>query len=251
MAEGQEGRTVLKTDRLAKEYKSGLFLNRRRVRALHDLSLEVRQGEVFGFLGPNGAGKTTTLQLIIGISRPSGGSIKIFGKPFFCGETWPLGRIGYVPENTFLPGDMTARELFVFFAQLHGLPRSVILERIPLLCDKVGLSANPAGLIRNLSMGQRRLLDLALALVHDPDLVFFDEPTVYLDPLAVERFIHIILFLKEKGKTVFLSSHTLTLIEKLSDRIGIIASGQLLRVAPARDFAAEGGLEKVFLGMVK
>jgi len=100
-------------------------------------------------------------------------------------------------------------------------------------------------------MGQRRLLDLVLALVHDPDLVFFDEPTVYLDPLAVERFRDIVGMLKKKGKTVFLSSHTLPLIERLSDRVAVIARGRLLRVAPAQDFAAEGGLETVFLQLVK
>jgi len=216
------------------------------------LSLEVRRGEIFGFLGPNGAGKTTTLHMLAGISRPTAGGIEIFGKPFRCGQIWPLSRIGYVPESTYLPGDMTMTELLSFFARLYGLPGAAVRERISSMFEMMGFVLRErATFVRSLSMGQRRLLDLALALVHDPDLIFFDEPTVYLDPLAVERFRGIIGMLKKKGKTIFLSSHTLPLIERLSDRVAVIARGRLLRVASAQDFAAEGGLERVFLQLVK
>ncbi len=247
-----EESVVLKTRGLFKEYKSGPVFFRKTVRAVIDLDLDVRRGEVFGFLGPNGAGKTTTLHMLAGISRPTAGDIEVFGKPFRCGQTWPLARIGYVPESTYLPADMTMTELLSFFARLYGLPGAVVRERTASMFEMIGfVPRERATFVRSLSMGQRRLLDLALALAHDPDLVFFDEPTVYLDPLAVERFRDIVGMLKKKGKTVFLSSHTLPLIERLSDRVAVIARGRLLRVASAQDFAAEGGLEQVFLHLVK
>ncbi|MDD5538273.1 MAG: ABC transporter ATP-binding protein [Candidatus Omnitrophica bacterium] len=247
-----EENVVLKTQGLFKEYKSGPVFFQKTIPAVVDLDLEVRRGEVFGFLGPNGAGKTTTLHMLAGISRPSAGAIEIFGRSFRCGQIWPLHRIGYVPESTYLPGDMTMTELLSFFARLYGLPGTTVRERISRMFEMIGFVLRErATFVRSLSMGQRRLLDLVLALVHDPDLVFFDEPTVYLDPLAVERFRDIVGMLKKKGKTVFLSSHTLPLIERLSDRVAVIARGRLLRVAPAQDFAAEGGLETVFLQLVK
>ncbi|MFB3919455.1 hypothetical protein BU251_08060 [Candidatus Velamenicoccus archaeovorus] len=247
-----EENIVLKTQSLSKEYKSGPVFFQKKVRAVIDLTLDVRRGEVFGFLGPNGAGKTTTLHMLAGISRPTAGGIEIFGKPFRCGQIWPLSRIGYVPESTYLPADMTMTELLSFFARLYGLPGATVRERIASMFEMIGFVLRErATFVRSLSMGQRRLLDLALALVHDPDLIFFDEPTVYLDPLAVERFRGIIGMLKKKGKTIFLSSHTLPLIERLSDRVAVIARGRLLRVASAQDFAAEGGLEPIFLQLVK
>lgn len=220
--------------------------------AVCGIDFSVRYRECFGLLGPNGAGKTTTLHMLAGISRPSAGAIEVFGRPFRCGQIGPLHRIGYVPESTYLPADMTMTELLSFFARLYGLPGATVRERISDMFEMIGfVPRERATFVRSLSMGQRRLLDLVLALAHDPDLIFFDEPTVYLDPLAVERFRDIVGMLKKKGKTVFLSSHTLPLIERLSDRVAIIAKGHLLRVAPAQDFAAEGGLEPVFLQLVK
>lgn len=244
-------RTILKTAGLRKEFRKGIFSGGGSIVAVCGLDLELRQGEIFGFLGPNGAGKTTTLRMLTGIVKPTAGRIEVFGKGFVCPQTWPLSRIGFVPENSSLPGYMTVLEILLFFAKLCGVPRDVLIPRLKRLLEVSGLAPERNILIAKLSMGKRRLVDFLLALVNDPDLVFLDEPTVYLDPLAVERFSNIILSLKEEGKTILMSSHSLPLIEKLSDNIGIINEGRLLKSGPRQEFLGQGRLEEEFLRMIK
>ena len=241
---------VIKLTRLRKEFGSG-WLSQGRVCAVCDLDLEVRRGEVFGFLGPNGAGKTTTLRMLTGITRPTAGMIELFGEPFSCPQTKPLTRIGFVSENTAVPGYMTVMEILLFFAKLAGMSDASARERILRLLQTTGMSLDAKTIIRKLSMGQKRLVDFMLALVNDPDLIFLDEPTVYLDPLVVEHFSQTILELKARGKTVFMSSHTLPLIEKLSDRVAIIHKGRLLKVGRRDEISGPGGMEKEFLRIIK
>lgn len=241
---------VIKVSGLCKDFRSG-FLSRSSVHAVQNLDLEIRQGEVFGFLGPNGAGKTTTLRMLTGIAKPTSGKMELFGKSFSCPQTWPLSRIGFVSENTAIPGYMTVSEILTFFAKLNGLSDFRARERILRLMDTTGMSLDARSLVRKLSMGQKRLVDFMLALVNDPEIIFLDEPTVYLDPLVVDRFSQAVRDLKAKGKTIFMSSHTLPLIEKLADRVAIIHKGRLLKVGDRAEFMGPAGMEEEFLRMIR
>ncbi|MFA5039436.1 MAG: ABC transporter ATP-binding protein [Candidatus Omnitrophota bacterium] len=247
----EQSPAIIKVCGLGKEFRSSALFSRARVRAVWDLNFEVRRGEIFGFLGPNGAGKTTTLHLLTGISKPSAGSIELFGKAFRCPQTWPLERIGFVPENTLASEYLTVTEILTFFSRIYGLTDDVTIDRIQSLLEMTGLTQERFVLVRKLSMGQRRLVDFMLALVNDPDIIFLDEPTVYLDPLAVERFREAVLILKNRGKTIFMSSHTLPLIEKLSDRIALISKGRVLKIGERQDFLRQGSMEEEFLRLIK
>lgn len=242
---------ILRTERLTKYFISRSFFSQEKVAAVDDLALEVHRGEIFGFVGPNGAGKTTTLNMIVGITQPSGGGIEIFGEPFAAGDIKPLKKIGYVPETTFLPEYFTVTELMDFYARIFDIPSDAKAERIRYLLEMFGLLRERHVLLENLSMGQRRLVDIMQALINDPDLILLDEPTVYLDPVIMERLRAVLLHLKESGKTVLMSSHMLPEIERLSDRLAVIDHGRLLKVGPKSDFMLHGSVEDEFLRLVK
>jgi ABC-2 type transport system ATP-binding protein len=215
------------------------------------MDLEVKGGEIFGFLGSNGAGKTTSLNMMMGLIRPTSGSIEIFGKKFISGDIEPLGRMGYVPETTSLPDFFTIHDLLDFYAQLFLIPSAIKNERINGLCELMGLSKEKHTLIKNLSMGQRRLVDIMQALINDPKLILLDEPTVYLDPLIIERLRSILFYLKGFGKTIIMSSHMLSEIGKLSDRLAVIHQGKILKICSMEDFLKQGSIEEAFLKLVK
>lgn len=245
------GRVVLKVKSLTKNYHTRVFLTSRKITAVDMLDLEIIEGEIFGFLGPNGAGKTTTLNMVVGVTEPSSGEIEIFGRPFKSSGIEALSRVGYVPEATLLPGYLTVVEFLDFCARLFDLSRKVRRERILLLLEMVGLLKEKNTLLTNLSMGQRRLIDIIQALINDPDLILLDEPTVYLDPLVMEHLRRILCHLKENGKTVVFSSHVISEIEKIADRVAIIDHGKLLKVGPKEDFIKQGPMEEEFLRIVK
>ena len=247
----KEKLVLVKTRQLSKQYVSRSFLKRKNVEAVKGLDLEIYDGEIFGFVGPNGAGKTTTLNMLVGITQSSGGAIEMFGRPFKAGDIEPLRYIGYVPETTSLPDYFTVVGLLDFYAQLFGIPKKTKRERIGRLLDMVGLFDERYTLIKNLSMGQRRLVDFMQALINDPRLVLLDEPTVYLDPVIMERFRLILNTLRKQGKTILMSSHILPEVEKLSDRVAIIHRGILLKIGPKKDFMQHGSIEKEFLRLVK
>lgn len=242
---------VLKTKGLTKHYFSREFFSLKKVTAVNLLDLKIIKGEIFGFLGPNGAGKTTTLNMLVGITQPSAGEIEIFDRRIKTGDTFFLERIGYVPEATLLPGYLTVAEFLDFCAQLFDISRKVRYERIIELLDMVGLLRERNTLLKNLSMGQRRLMDIIQALINDPELILMDEPTVYLDPLIMEHLRTILAHLKELGKTVIFSSHVISEIEKIADRVAIIDRGVLLKVGPKKDFMLGSTLEETFLRIVK
>lgn len=244
-------RIVLKTKSLTKHYFSREFFSLKKVTAVNRLDLEIIKGEIFGFLGPNGAGKTTTLNMLVGITQPSSGEIEIFGQPLKPAEMSFLEAIGYVPEATVLPGYLTVAEFLDFCAQLFDISKKVRYERIVRLLEMVGLLKERNTLLKNLSMGQRRLIDIIQALINDPALILMDEPTVYLDPLVMEHLRTILSHLKEMGKTVIFSSHMISEIEKIADRVAIIDHGKLLKVGPKKDFISHSTLEEEFLRIVK
>jgi ABC-2 type transport system ATP-binding protein len=219
---------VLKTVGLTKTYTD--FWGRPRVTALTDLSLEVRQGEVFGLLGPNGGGKTTTIKLLLGLLRPTRGDAFVFGKD--PGDRAAKQLIGYLPEETYLYKFLNAEETLCFFGSLFDLPSKVSKARSQELIELVGLGHARKRRLGEYSKGMARRLGLAQALINDPQLVVLDEPTSGLDPIGSAEVKDLILRLKQAGKTVLLCSHLLADVEDVCDRIAILHQGVLREMGP-------------------
>jgi ABC-2 type transport system ATP-binding protein len=219
---------VLRTVHLTKVYAD--FWGRPRVKALDDLSLEVRAGEVFGLLGPNGSGKTTTIKLLLGLLRPTAGDAFVFGRD--PGDRSVKARIGYLPEETYLYRFLDADETLRFFGRLFALPEAVIRQRAGELIELVGLGRARKRRLGEYSKGMARRLGLAQALINDPDLVVLDEPTSGLDPIGSAEVKDLIVRLKRQGKTVLLCSHLLADVEDVCDRIAIVHQGVLRECGP-------------------
>ncbi len=222
---------VLRTIRLGKRYAD--FWGRARVTALTDLSLEVRQGEVFGLLGPNGSGKTTTIKLLLGLIRATSGDAFVFGRD--PSDRVVKNRIGYLPEETYLYRFLDAEETLAFFGRLFGLDSATIRARSKALIAEVGLERAARRRLGEYSKGMARRLGLAQALINDPDLVILDEPTSGLDPIGSAEVKNLIVRLKARGKTVLLCSHLLADVEDVCDRIAILHQGVLRECGPVAD----------------
>jgi len=210
---------------LSKSYASG-WPGRPPFVALDGLSLTVSRGEVFGFLGPNGAGKTTTLKILMGLVRPTGGTASLLGQP--AGDVETRRRIGFLPESPYFYDYLTAEEFLQFYARLAGLGTAVMQQRVIELLTLVGLIDAKTRQLRTFSKGMLQRIGLAQALIHDPELVILDEPMTGLDPVGRKQVRDIILNLKDRGKTLFFSTHILHDVELICDRVGIIMKGRLL-----------------------
>jgi ABC-2 type transport system ATP-binding protein len=216
---------AIRTDALTKYFSVG-FWRPRPYRALDALTLSVGQGEVFGFLGPNGAGKTTTLKLLMQLIYPTSGRAEILGRP--VGDVQTRRRIGYLPENPYFYDYLTAEELLQYFASLFGYAPAERRRRASALLDEVGIGAERRFQLRKFSKGMLQRVGIAQALINDPEVVFFDEPMSGLDPLGRREIRHLILRLREQGRTVFFSSHVLADAEALCSRVAIVAAGRLI-----------------------
>jgi ABC-2 type transport system ATP-binding protein len=203
------------THQLSKRYGDTL--------ALDSLDLEVREGEIYGFLGPNGAGKTTTIRLLLGLHRPSGGRAEVFGIDCWRDPVTAHRRVAYVPGEPFLWPSLTSAETLEFLARLHGgtdrAYRDVLVRRFQLDADKK---------VRALSKGNRQKVQLIAGLATRADLLLLDEPTSGLDPLMEVAFRECVAEARERGQTVFLSSHILSEVEAVCDRVGILKAGRLI-----------------------
>ncbi|MDD3089920.1 MAG: ABC transporter ATP-binding protein [Candidatus Omnitrophica bacterium] len=221
--------------------------------ALNGLTIEVARGEIFGFLGPNGAGKTTTIKLILGILRPGKGAVSVLG----LDPSRPYSRasIGYMPENADYYRFMTPAELLHMYGMMFGIGKKALTRRIDELLDLVGLSAHSRRQIGTFSKGMTQKVSFAQALINDPELLVLDEPTGGLDPLARRVMRDVILTLKAKGKTIFFSSHELSEVEIVSDRIGILQRGRLVAAGTVRELLSSKGteetLENYFLKIIE
>ncbi len=191
--------------------------------ALRDLDLEVRPGEVFGFLGPNGAGKSTTIRLLLGELRPTNGSASVLGAT--PRDVAIRARLGYVPADLSLWPAMTGRQTLAFFAKLRG---GVEATRMSGLAERLGADLDKR--VGELSTGNRQKIGLIAAFMHRPDLLVLDEPNAGLDPLVQHEFWAMMREAADEGRTVFLSSHTLSEVERVADRVAIIRSGELIAV---------------------
>lgn len=214
----------IEIDGLTKDYLVG-FWRPRPYRALHDLSLTVEPGDVFGFLGPNGAGKSTAIKLLMQLIYPTSGTARILGRPL--GDVEMRRRIGFLPENPSFYDYLTAEELLTYFAGLFDIPAPERAARVSRVLDEVGLGAERRMRLRSYSKGMVQRVGIAQAILNDPEIVFFDEPMSGLDPLGRRDVRHLMLKLRDRGCTVFFSSHILSDAETLCSRVAIIAQGRL------------------------
>ncbi|MBE9129081.1 ABC transporter ATP-binding protein, partial [Coleofasciculus sp. LEGE 07081] len=218
---------AVQTSQLRKVYRTGFWLNQK-IESLQSCTLSVYKGETFGLLGPNGAGKTTLLKTLLGIVRPTAGRGWLLGKPL--GDRSTKQQIGYLPENAYFYDYLTGWEFLQLAAGLFQISKSIQQQRIPQLLELVGLSKSAAKKkqLRQYSKGMLQRIGMAQALINDPELVFLDEPMSGLDPMGRYQIRQIILSLKGQGKTIFFNSHILSDVEKICDRIAILAEGQLI-----------------------
>src|SRR5438874_4172575 len=223
---------AIHTEHLTKTYKD--FWGRDKVRALDDLSLTIRRGEVFGLLGPNGSGKSTTIKLLLGLIFPTRGTASVLGSP--AGDTTINERIGFLPEESYLYRFLNGEETLRFYGRLFKMDRRTLNKRVPELLDIVGLDAKARKRkLREYSKGMARRIRLAQALINNPELILLDEPTTGLDPIGTREMKDLILSLKAQGKTVLLCSHLLADVQDVCDRITILFKGKMQTLGEVRD----------------
>ncbi len=206
--------SVISTDHLTKDYGHG--------RGIFDVSLQIDEGECYGFLGPNGAGKTTTIRHIMGFSKPDKGSAAVLGLDSWKNSAVLQNSIGYLPGELTLPTDMTGTAFLRMMEDMRGVKRD---DRLNMLLERFDLDADIG--IKQMSLGVKRKLAVVTAFMHDPDILILDEPTSGLDPVMQEEFIRLVKEEKERGKTIFLSSHIFHEVDAVCDRIAIIRAGSI------------------------
>lgn len=201
------------------------FWGRPKVKAVQSINLEINQGEIFGLLGPNGSGKSTTIKMLLGLLKPTNGQIAVFGQRPRSAEI--KNKIGFLPEESYLYPFLTAEETLHFFGGLFGLSKGVRAERINELIKMVGLEHARNRILGEFSKGMARRIGLAQALIGDPQFLILDEPTSGLDPIGILEIKELILSLKKKGKTILLSSHLLSEVQDVCDRVCILFGGKV------------------------
>ena len=231
---------AIRTRDLSKDYFVG-FWRPRPYRALDGLTIEVAEGDIFGFLGPNGAGKTTTLKLLMQLVFPTSGVAEILGRP--VGDVTVRRRIGYLPENPYFYDHLTAEELLDYYGRLFGMASADRRRRVSSTLDRLGIGAERRLQLRKFSKGMLQRVGLAQAILNDPDVLFLDEPMSGLDPLGRRDVRALMLELRDQGRTIFFSSHILSDAEALCNQVAIVAKGRLAtagRLADLGEFAVQG-----------
>ena len=224
--------------------------------AVSNVTLQVREGEFFGFLGPNGAGKSTTIKMLCGLLRPDGGEIRIAGVDLYSDPLEVKRLIGVLPEETNLYERLTGEEYLLFAGQMYGLTKKEAVERTASLMELMELTEERKKLIVDYSMGMRKKVALAAALIHRPRVLFLDEPFNGIDPISVRSIRNVMRHLTERGTTIFITSHVMEVIEKLCSRVAIINNGQIVaegtlnQLRAAAQTGSDTSLEDVFLKLV-
>ena len=219
---------LVEADHLAKTFAFGFF--RKKVRAVVDVSFTVEKNEIFGFLGPNGAGKTTTLKMLMGLIFPSAGAARLFGRP--VDDRSAKHRLGFLPENPYFYDYLSGEELLDLMGRLFGLDRHERRKRARALLERVGLGRAEGRALRKYSKGMLQRLGIAQALINDPELVVLDEPMSGLDPIGRKEIRDLIVELKREGKTVLFSTHILSDVELICDRVAMVVGGRMRDVGP-------------------
>ena len=232
---------------LEKTYTVGFWRKTKKI-GLKSLSLEVQPGEVFGFLGPNGAGKTTTLKLLMGLIFPSAGTVRILGRDWR--DPWVRSRIGFLPEQPYFYDYLTPAELLDYYGTLSGVTASDRRLRIPKLLERVGLAEHARVQLRKFSKGMLQRVGIAQAVLHEPEIVFLDEPMSGLDPIGRREVRDFIQSLNREGKTIFFSTHILSDAEALCDRVAVLNRGELRGVGVVAELVSgkRGQVEIVWQG---
>ncbi|HTU21345.1 MAG TPA: ABC transporter ATP-binding protein [Gemmataceae bacterium] len=223
---------VILTNNLVKHYG--------RVEALRGVSLTVERGEIFGLLGQNGAGKTTLIKILLGITTQTDGSAELLGEP--TGTAAVRRRIGYLPEDHRFPEYHTGASLLDFYGALLEVPREQRRKRIPEVLEVVGIKNRMHSKIRTYSKGMKQRLGIAQALLHEPEVIFLDEPTDGVDPVGRRHIREVLMQLKEEGKTIFINSHLLGEVELVSDRVVILHGGEVIRAGVTSELTRQRGL---------
>jgi len=235
---------IVEISNLSKDYEVG-FWKKRKVRALDDLSLTVKPGQIFGFLGGNGAGKTTTIKILMTLLFPTSGTARILGSDI--SDVSMHRRIGYCPENPYFYDYLTASELMKYFGELLGLNSAERTRRASELLTKVGLEEKDWNKqLRKYSKGMLQRVGLAQALINEPEIVFFDEPMSGLDPIGRREIRELIIELRQKGTTVFMSTHILSDVEALCDEVAILRRGKLAATGKLDELLSRQGEQQIY-----
>ena len=229
-----------KTFKLSRKQQKIERTNRKEILAVNNLSFTANQGEIFGLLGPNGAGKTTTLRMLATLIRPDSGEAILDGCSVVRQPEEVRGKIGFLTSELKLEDFFTPNYLFDFFSQLHHVDETTMRERKKQMFSRFGIDRFAEVKVANLSTGMKQKLSLVISLVHNPDIIIFDEPTNGLDVLTARTVTDYLQELREQGKTIILSTHIFSLVERLCDRVGVIIDGRMI---------ACGTLEEVCEGM--
>jgi len=239
--------SAIEINGLEKTYSVGFWRKRPKC-ALKPLHLSVEEGEIFGFLGPNGAGKTTTLKMLMGLVFPTGGSARILGMDI--NDPQMKAQIGFLPEQPYFYDYLTAHELLDYYGRLSGVPGKELPPRIVKVLERVGLKDIRGVQLRKFSKGMLQRVGIAQAILHEPKIVFFDEPMSGLDPMGRREVRDLMEQLKHEGKTVFFSTHILSDAEALCDRVAVIHQGELRAVGAVAELTSgvQGEIEVVWQG---
>jgi ABC-2 type transport system ATP-binding protein len=226
--------TVIKAENLTKDYKK---FSGKKVRALDSLSLEVSEGKIFGFLGPNGAGKTTAIKIFLGIHFPTAGNAEVLGKDVT--DVKSRHHIGYSPEEAYYYSFLKAKEHIKYYGNLFGMKGKELNKRSDELLELVGLKDYHDTPLKEFSKGMQQRFGIAQALINDPELLIFDEPGSGIDPLGRKEVRDILLMLKEEGKSIFFSSHYLSEVEMICDKVAILNKGKLIRIGSLEELTGK------------
>jgi ABC-2 type transport system ATP-binding protein len=235
---------IVEIENLTKDYEVG-FWKKRKVRALDDLSLSVKPGQIFGFLGGNGAGKTTTIKILMTLLFPTSGSARILGTDI--SDVSMHRRIGYCPENPYFYDYLTANELMNYFGELFGYGAAERARKTADLLTQVGIDERDRNKqLRKFSKGMLQRVGIAQSLINDPEIVFFDEPMSGLDPIGRREVRELIAALPSRGATVFMSTHILSDVEALCDEVAILRRGRLSATGKLDDLLATQGEKQLY-----
>ncbi|HWD40739.1 MAG TPA: ATP-binding cassette domain-containing protein [Fimbriimonas sp.] len=242
---------MVRTDNLSKHFPDA---KKGTVKAVDGVSFEAHNGEVFGLLGVNGAGKTTVLRMLSTVIKPTSGSATVAGFDVMSEPKKVRASIGFMSTSTALYGRLTAREMITYFGGLYGLNGSSLKSRVDFVIDRLEIGEFADRLCDKLSTGQKQRVSIARTILHDPPVLFFDEPTAGLDVVSSQTVMEFIEEVRGEGKTVIFSTHIMSEVERLCDRVGIIHNGKLKAMGTVSDFKASTGqptLEKAFLEIVE